>query len=731
MAEIASISPFIYVATFFFVLSAISSDLLFIRISLTGGFLFLVLASLSGQNSSGSFDYIPLSDGIIDIPMFVNMALFCLNFTIVLRLIRDEQPHGKLTPDEEALFRFFQSRSGMTPLQFQYVLQNGEFVEFPPNTVVPKCASTLYLVIEGKVICKTTGNCSNHTFFKRSGEFFDIKLFNLFSLPVGFDNSDIHAKTLTATKCFRWNVYGLVAMREAKSPSLIEYWEYLILTSLTGAAIRHHLKRDDTLYDSLMIPERKEWLEGARSRDFLMETTTEAGTWGHWKEQFATIRSSLMHVIPPRGVRQHPALPHGINPKQAYLELLCKAAEREYAAEEQQQTANTTESKVITVSSKSKKGDVEMGCFGLSVAIVALLLLVNPVTGLATLNPKPKLLVLGLGRVGLEVARTTLNTFEQDDQPIHVVGTVRDASVIGSIDDGIQRIAFEPDAVQKELMGLGDTKIGTATHVLFTIPLQREPDPTMEQVWNHVQEWWDEYPEGKLGVISTTGVFGDHEGRRVTEESPLLCQTGSNANLYRRLEEHWIRHAEQSTDSDDIRLLIFRCAGIYDRTRSALHTIYKSGYDVPSKKELSTATAASKTNRIHTTDIARAVVNGLFLYTNKKGAMNGISRIYNLADDEPESRDVVLLYAKELLLSIGCSLPNPVSSKTPSRSSTSRQSRRTMEQKLVDNQRMKEELLSKCGLIYPSYREGLKSILTDPSTPWHQAKQKQQLNSVS
>jgi hypothetical protein len=116
-------------------------------------------------------------------------------------------------------------------------------------------------------------------------------------------------------------------MRNANSPSLNEYWQYIILTSLTGSAIRHHLKKNDTLYDSLMIPEHKSWLDGAPSRDFWKQPAAY-GSWHHWQEQFEVIKSAF-GLIPPRGVRQHPCIPDGINPKQAYIELLCKTAEQE------------------------------------------------------------------------------------------------------------------------------------------------------------------------------------------------------------------------------------------------------------------------------------------------------------------------------------------------------------------------------------------------------------------
>ena len=332
MPEVAEISPFLYCSTAFFACSAISYDLLFIRFSLTGGFLFLILASLSGHSPDASFSNIPLAEGIIDVTMLVNMILFSLNLYICLRLIHDERPFytNSLNDDEMALFRFFQSRCGLSPLQFEQILTNGEFLELPPNTAVPNCASTLYLILEGKVSCKAKfqGDIIGETFVKRSGEFFDIKLFNLFSLPVGFDNIEFQAKTLRRTKFFCWNVYGIIVMREARSPSLKEYWEYMVMRALTGSAIRHHLKSKSTLYDSLLIPEHESWLEGAPSRDFWKKEKS-MGTWEHCMSQWRMIKSSLLHVIPPRGVRQRPGIAEGRNPKQVYFELLCKAAAAE------------------------------------------------------------------------------------------------------------------------------------------------------------------------------------------------------------------------------------------------------------------------------------------------------------------------------------------------------------------------------------------------------------------
>ena len=320
-------SPYLYVATFFFALSACSSDLLFIRFSLSFGFVFLVLASLSGYATDGSFHYSPLlDDGIVDVTMCVNAVLFLLNLFICARLIGDEFAGKKLSEQEMALFYFFRARCGMNTLQFQHILKNGCFLDLPADTVVPDTDSVLYLILEGKVSCqvKFSGDRLDKVFLRRSGQFFDIKLFNLFSLPVGFDDKEFHAKTCQRTVFFCWKIHGLIAMRDLESPSLRQYWEYMVLRALTGIAVQHHLNETATLYDSLLVPEGKGWLDGAPSRDFRRQQTP-GGNWELLKGQLRILQDSFLQIIPPHGVRHRPRILES-NPKQAYMELVCKTA---------------------------------------------------------------------------------------------------------------------------------------------------------------------------------------------------------------------------------------------------------------------------------------------------------------------------------------------------------------------------------------------------------------------
>jgi hypothetical protein len=160
--------------------------------------------------------------------------------------------------------------------------------------------------------------------------------------------------------------------------------------------------------------------------------------------------------------------------------------------------------------------------------VAVLLLVVDPVVGLSALNQSKitnhKLLILGLGSVGLQVAQVALTKVSEGDGtiPIQVVGTKRNKAKTIE-EDRVRYIPFEPHAVRQDLMGSKESEIDMTSHVLFTIPLQRDPDPLMEAVWLDVRNWWTENPQGKLGILSTTGVYGDQSGNFVIADSPLLC----------------------------------------------------------------------------------------------------------------------------------------------------------------------------------------------------------------
>lgn len=117
---------------------------------------------------------------------------------------------------------------------------------------------------------------------------------------VTIDNTDFTAVTRTDTKLFLWEFEGLLNMKDV--PLLTRFWEFTVLRSLASAGVRHHLEKTDTLYDSLLIPEEKGWLEGAPSRDF--ESHSRPPTIVRQLKRLA----SSFQIIPPHGVRHYPGI---------------------------------------------------------------------------------------------------------------------------------------------------------------------------------------------------------------------------------------------------------------------------------------------------------------------------------------------------------------------------------------------------------------------------------------
>jgi len=185
MVEIAGTGIFVYCATFSFALSALSSDLLFIRFCLTLGFLFLVLNSLHLYASHGSYLTFPMTANtkFIDIPLLINYDAMCFEFIHLYSSCPWRTSSETLRSHRKGIVSILSiTLWGLTPLQFQHILKHGGFVEYPPHHEIPACQTTLYLVLEGKVECRAKYNKQifGRAFIKRSGEFFDIKLFNFF-----------------------------------------------------------------------------------------------------------------------------------------------------------------------------------------------------------------------------------------------------------------------------------------------------------------------------------------------------------------------------------------------------------------------------------------------------------------------------------------------------------------------------------------------------------------------
>lgn len=117
----------------------------------------------------------------------------------------------------------------------------------------------------------------------------------------------------------------------------------------------------------------------------------------------------------------------------------------------------------------------------------------------------------------------------------------------------------------------------------------------------------------RLVYISTTGVYGDCAGARVSETRPRKPQT-PRARRRVSAEDRLRRWARR----DGVRLSLLRAPGIYAETRLPLDRIRQGTPALRAEDDVFT-------NHIHADDLARAAVAALF-----RGKPN---RAYNVSDD--------------------------------------------------------------------------------------------------
>jgi nucleoside-diphosphate-sugar epimerase len=220
------------------------------------------------------------------------------------------------------------------------------------------------------------------------------------------------------------------------------------------------------------------------------------------------------------------------------------------------------------------------------------------------------------------------------------------------------------------------------THIVTSVP----PDATGDPVLARFQDQLAARASGLqwLAYLSTTGVYGDHAGGWVDEDTALTPNTERGA---RRLaaETTWLQlHREHG-----LPVHLFRLAGIYGPGRNALLSVK----DGTAKRVIRKGQVFS---RIHVEDIAGVLLASL--YKPDPG------RAYNVADDEPCPPQDVIAHAARLL---GVAPPPEIAFEDADLSPMARSF--FMDSKRVSNVRVKEEL----GYMfqYPDYREGLKALL--------------------
>lgn len=214
--------------------------------------------------------------------------------------------------------------------------------------------------------------------------------------------------------------------------------------------------------------------------------------------------------------------------------------------------------------------------------------------------------------------------------------------------------------------------LGTASHVLSSVPPGEAGDPVLTRYGDALKHDW-------LGYLSSTGVYGDTSGAWVDESAPAGGRRGARLEA----DAAWLERGAR----------VLRLPGIYGPGRSALERVAEGrGHriDVPSQVF----------SRIHVDDIAAGVVAG---FEAPPGA-------YNLADDLPASQNAVIEEACRLL---GVE-PPPL--QTLDEASLPPQARAFYaENRRIANGKAKRVLGWRPA--FPTYREGLRACLAARTAP--------------
>jgi nucleoside-diphosphate-sugar epimerase len=289
------------------------------------------------------------------------------------------------------------------------------------------------------------------------------------------------------------------------------------------------------------------------------------------------------------------------------------------------------------------------------------------------------LICLGFGYCAEHFAAEFGGKFER------IVGTVRGgerAAVLNAYRAGpLEAVLFDGAHAMPELRDA----IAQAHYALVSIPPGDDGDPVLAA-------FGDDLTAAKnlrsIVYLSTVGVYGDHGGGWVDEQTPVAPVS---ARGRRRLaaERAW----QELGARQGIAVAVLRLAGIYGPGQNALAQVARGGARRIVKP-------GQIFNRIHVGDIAQAI-DAAFAHC--------ASGVFNVADDEPAPPADPTVFAARLL----DRTPPPeekfddvAASMSPMALSFWRECRR------VKNEKLKRAL--GVTLRYPTYREGLRALLEKP-----------------
>ena len=262
-----------------------------------------------------------------------------------------------------------------------------------------------------------------------------------------------------------------------------------------------------------------------------------------------------------------------------------------------------------------------------------------------------------------------------------VIGTVRGAERAALLNarfaGRLKMLAFDGRTPTPEL----EHAIGDADLALISIPQTESGDPVLAAFGAAFAQ------ARRLGAVvylSTVGVYGDHGGAWVDEETPPRPNSARARNRL-AAEQAW----QDIGTRRGIPVAVLRLAGIYGPGRNAFVQLARG-------EARRIVKPGQVFNRIHVADIGQAIDAAL---ARRAGGL------FNIADDEPSSPSDPIILAAQLL---GREPPPeiPFAEAAPAMSPLALSF--WQDCRRVKNDKLKRDL--GVTLRYPTYREGLRAL---------------------
>jgi nucleoside-diphosphate-sugar epimerase len=226
-------------------------------------------------------------------------------------------------------------------------------------------------------------------------------------------------------------------------------------------------------------------------------------------------------------------------------------------------------------------------------------------------------MIFGCGYSGTAIAKAFAGT------DVRISGTTRSADKVETLrSQGIGTFIFDGETISSELLDA----MQSVTHLVQSIAPREAGDPLINLASSRLSETMPRLQW--IGYLSTVGVYGDHKGRWVTEETACVPVSGRSKERL-EAEDAWLALGKDL----GIPAGVLRLSGIYGPGRNAFVNLDRGTARRLIKKD-------QVFNRIRVEDIAASA---------RHLADRLLGGIYNVTDDLPGPPQDVIVEAARLM----------------------------------------------------------------------------------